>query len=213
MTFEDEKMAKKKSYYFDEFIVMVNHSYRAAEFLQECMRNFDPDTMEEQRKAMHEIEHAEDKIKHTMMGELAKEFVTPIDREDIISLAGALDDVTDKIDDILIRMYMYDIRELQPAAQVFADMIMRCCKTLQAAVTEFPNFHKSTTLGQLLIDVNTMEDEGDAIYIDAMHTLHTSDASALEKFVWSELFECFEDCCDACENVADLIEAVVMKNA
>ena len=206
-------MAQKKNYYFDEFIVMVDHSYQAAEFLQECLRNFDPNAMEEQRKAMHEIEHAEDQIKHDMMAKLAKEFVTPIDREDIIQLADALDTVTDKIDDILIRLYMYDIRELQPAAQAFTDVIMRCCKTLQAAVTEFPNFHKSTTLSQLVIDVNTMEDEGDSIYIDAMHTLHTGDGSALEKFVWSELYECFEDCCDACENVADLIEAVVMKNS
>lgn len=206
-------MAKKRSFYFDEFLAMANYSTEAAEFLQAALANFNPDTLEEARIEMHAIEHAEDVRKHEMMAQLVKEFVTPIDREDIIQLANALDDVTDKIDDILIRLYMYNVREIHPLAHEFGNVILRCCRAMRAAVEELPNFHKSATLKQALIDVNTMEDEGDQLYIASVRELYSQEGNTLEKLVWGELFERLEECCDACENVADLIEMVAMKNA
>lgn len=206
-------MAKKHSPYFDDFITMVNFSVQAAEYLQTVLNDYDPATLAERREAMHEIEHAEDEVKHNMMHRLTKEFVTPIDREDIIQLANELDDVTDKIDDILIRMYMYNIKEMRPAALAFADVILNCCRALQKAMVEFPNFHKSQTLLQSIINVNTMEEDGDAIYIDAVRELYEKAGNAVEVAAWSELFDRLEDCCDSCEHVADLMEIVVMKNS
>ncbi|MGI6004006.1 MAG: DUF47 domain-containing protein [Christensenellales bacterium] len=206
-------MAKKNNPYFDDFITMVEFSCRAAEYLQTVLHNFDPETLQECRETMHELEHAEDEVKHRMLRRLAKEFVTPIDREDIIQLANELDEVTDKIDDILIRMYMYNIKKIHPAALAFADVILRCCKALQAATHEFPNFHKSTVLQKAIVDVNTMEEEGDAIYIDAVRSLYKKGGDPLEIAVWSELFDRLEDCCDACEHVADVMELMMMKNS
>ena len=206
-------MAKKNSSYYDDFITMVNFSCRAAEYLQTVLRDFRPETLPERREAMHEIEHAEDEVKHGMMKRLAKEFVTPIDREDIIELANELDEVTDKIDDVLIRMYMYNIKEVHPAAMAFTDVIVRCCKALQVAMREFPNFHRSTTLQQAIIDVNTMEEEGDAIYMVAMRTLYETPGDPVSIAAWSELYDRLEECCDACEHVADVKEIVVLKNS
>ncbi|HHY52053.1 MAG TPA: DUF47 family protein, partial [Clostridiales bacterium] len=125
-------MAKnlKKNAYFNDFISMMEHSCRAAEYLQQALRNFKPELLAQQRKEMHEIEHAEDDLKHEMLKRLAKEFVTPIDREDILGLANELDNVTDKIEDILIRMYMYNVKEVHPVAIEFADVIADCCKAL-----------------------------------------------------------------------------------
>lgn len=205
-------MAKKNSQYFDDFVTMVNFSCQAAEYLQTVFQAYDPEALAQRRQEMHNIEHAEDEVKHDMMKRLAKEFITPIDREDIIQLAGELDDVTDKIDDILIRLYMYNIKTLRQEAVSFADVILRCCKALQIAMVEFPNFHKSTTLMQAIIDVNTMEEEGDALYIDAVRRLYETSTDPIEIVAWSELFERLEDCCDACEHVADALETVVMKN-
>ncbi len=206
-------MAKKNSPYFDDLITMVNFSVRAAEYLQTVLEDFKSDTLQQRREAMHEIEHAEDEVKHGMMKRLAKEFVTPIDREDIIRLANELDDVTDKIDDILIRMYMYNVTEIRPAAKTFAEVISQCCKALQVAMVEFPNFHKSTTLKQAIIDVNSMEEEGDVIYIDAVRKLYKKGCDPIEVSVWSDLFDRLEDCCDTCEHVAELMELIVMKNS
>ena len=206
-------MAKKNNPYFDDFITMVNFSCRAAEYLQTVLRDFDPATLPVKRETMHEIEHAEDEVKHGMMKRLVKEFVTPIDREDIIEMANELDTVTDKIDDILIRMYIYNVRELRPEALAFSDVIVRCCKALQTAMQEFPNFHKSQDLRQTIIDVNTMEEEGDALYIDSMRDLYEQGGDPIYVAIWGELFDCLEDCCDACEHVADVMEIIVMKNS
>ena len=162
---------------------------------------------------MHKIEHDADQVKHEMMQRLVKEFVPPIDREDIIQLSSVLDDVTDKIDDILIRMYMYHVQRLRPAALDFAEVIASCCDALRRAMVEFPNFQRSTTLLQDLINVNAMEERGDALYIDAVRELYEQEESPIEIVAWSELFDRLEDCCDACEHVADTMEMIAMKNA
>ncbi|MGI6404502.1 MAG: DUF47 domain-containing protein [Oscillospiraceae bacterium] len=203
----------KKNPYFNDFITMVSYSCQAAEYLQQALRQFKPELLAQQRKDMHEIEHAEDKLKHQMLKRLVKEFVTPIDREDIIQLANELDNVTDKIEDILIRMYMYNIKEVHPAAIEFSDVIADCCKALQHAIKEFPNFQKSTVLHQAIVDVNNMEEKGDAIYIDAVRSLYEQGNDPVKILVWSELFDKFEDCCDTCEHVADLMEMIAMKNS
>lgn len=206
-------MAKKNNLYFEDFITMVGFSCQAAELLQSSLKNFKPETSARQREAMHEIEHAEDSIKHTIMERLGKEFVPPIDREDIIQLSNELDDVTDKIEDILIRMDIYNVKEAHPAALDFADVIVRCCKTLQKAMLEFPNFQKSTTLRQAIINVNSMEEEGDRIYINAMRELYRTGGDPIYVSVWSKLFDGFEDCCDACEHVSDVMDIIIMKNS
>ena len=177
-------MAKKNNPYFDDFITMGNFSVQAAEYLLTVLTNFDPDTLADQRKALHDIEHAEDEVRHSLMRRLVKEFVTPIEREDIIRLANELDNVTDQIDDILIRMYMYNIHKVRPEALTFVKVIVRSCKALHTATLEFPNFQKSTTLKQAIIEVNTMEEEGDAIYIDAVRKLYRTESDPLLVSAW-----------------------------
>lgn len=206
-------MAKRDNAYFAEFISMVELSCQAAEYLQNSVRNYNPDDLPAQRKALHKIEHSEDMLKHDIMKRLVREFVPPIDREDIIQLANELDDVTDKIEDVLIRMDMYNVREMRPKALDFVDVIVRCCQSLKVAMVEFPNFHKSSTLKQTIIDVNSMEEEGDEIYINAMRELYRSNGNPIDVAVWSELFDRLEDCCDACEHVSDILEIIIMKNS
>lgn len=206
-------MAKKNNPYFDDFITMTNFSVEAAEYLQLVFNDFKPGNLPEQRKKMHEIEHAADKVRHAMMRRLSKEFVTPVDREDIIQLANALDSVTDRIDDILIRMYMYNIDSMEADAQHFVDVIVRCCKSLHKAMVEFPNFQKSKKLFEAIIEINSTEEDGDAIYIEAVHKLYKSGAAPMVVAVWSDLYDRLEDCCDACEDAADLIEIIAMKNS
>lgn len=206
-------MSKKNSPYFDDFIAMAEFSCQAADYLHKVMTDYRPDTLEQRREEMHQIEHTADAAKHSMMARLNKEFVTPIDREDIIQLANELDNVTDKIDDILIRMYMYNIKTVRPVAIVFTDVIVRCCQALRTAILEFQNFHKSTTLIPAIIEVNTAEEEGDTLYIDAVRDLYQNVSDPIEVTAWSELFDRLEDCCDACEHVADSLEIIALKNS
>ena len=205
-------MVKKNNSYFNDFVKLAGFSCQAAEYLQVSLKDFQPATLTERRKAMHEIEHAADNVRHELTARLAKEFVPPIDREDITNLAWQLDDVVDKIEDVLIRIYMYNIKSIHSHALDFADIIVRCCNAMYRAMTEFSNFQKSTTLKTTIIEVNTLEEEGDALYIDAIHDIYVKNGDPVEIAAWSELFDRLEDCCDACEHVADLMELIAMKN-
>lgn len=206
-------MSRKHNEYFEGFKQLVAHSCEAADYLKATLKNFAPGHIAECMDSLHEIEHSADHKKHELMKKLVKEFVTPIEREDIIRLTDEIDDVTDAIEDVLMRMYMYNILEIRPEALAFADLIVRCCKALRVVVDELPNFNKSTTIYQAIIDVNTLEEEGDELYKNAMRRLYTDESDPIKVIAWSEMFEKFEYCCDACEDVAGVVETVIMKNS
>lgn len=205
-------MAKRKSPYFDDFNRMVACSCKAAEHLKKTLREFSPDTFEEKCELMHQIENEEDDIKHEMMERLVKEFIPPIDREDIIDMSHHLDNVTDKIEEIVMRMHMYNVQTLRTDANTYADIIVKMCDKLKIAVEEFPNFHKSGTLKEKIIEINTIEEEGDRLYMKAVRELFEQEGDPIQIFAWSKIFDLMEDCCDACEHVANVMEMVIMKN-
>lgn len=207
-------MAKNKNYdYFNGFVSMVNNSCQAAELLHSCINGFEAEKLVGMMTEMHEIEHKADLEKHDMMDRLAKEFITPIEREDIVSLARDIDDVTDSIEDVLIRLYMFNIDRLRPEAADFSTVIIRCCETLKKAMEEFCRFKKSDSIRGLIIEINHLEEEGDKIYVEAVRKLYTDCAEPVEILKWRETFDRFEKCCDACEDVADAVESVIMKNS
>ena len=122
---------KKDNNYFEMFVKLTDFSCSAAKQFCEMLGSFDPAKMPEDMKKMHTIEHSADMEKHNMMKLLAKEFITPIEREDIFQLAQELDNVTDSIDDVTMRIYMYNIRSLRPDAIKFAELIQRCTSDVE----------------------------------------------------------------------------------
>ena len=133
-------MAKKTNEYFETFQIMGGFSHSAAKFLQNILENFDPTKIETSIKDLHAIEQKADVVKHEMMARLAAEFVAPIEREDIVLMVNELDNLTDAIEDVLMRIFMYNIRIIRPEALAMADVIVRICEALQVALVEFPNF-------------------------------------------------------------------------
>ena len=98
---------------------------------------------------MHRIEHEADVAKHEMLEKLLKEFITVIDREDILELASVIDDVTDSLEDVLLRMYMYNVTSLREDALQFASIIIQCCKEMKIMMQEFSNFRKSKKIKRI----------------------------------------------------------------
>ena len=161
-------MAKKSdNYYFENFIQCVECGCQAAMMLEENLANFDVNRLSENLDELHKIEHDADKKKHEMMGVLVKAFITPIEREDIILLSQCIDEVTDQIEDVLIRIYINNVHTIRPEALQFTKVIIRCCKVLKEIMEEFANFKKSKTLHGLIIEINALEEEGDRLFIDS----------------------------------------------
>lgn len=204
---------KKEENYFDIFVRLVGYSCKAADLLNEIMHNYDPEELEVKMKEMHDIEHSGDVERHIMMKRLAREFITPIEREDIVAMADAIDNVTDNIEDVLMRMYMFNIRSMREDALKMAKIIVRCCEALRQALAEFHNFRKSQILHGLIIEINRLEEEGDELFTKAVRNLYVSGKDPLEVYGWGRTLHFMEICCDACEDVADVIESVMMKNS
>ncbi len=207
-------MAKKGDrYYFDNFIACVECSQRAAKLLEETLKNYSKDEMAKKREQIHEIEHEADMKKHELMHMLNKAFITPIEREDIVSLAQNLDDITDTIEDVFLRIYICNVDTIKKNAIAMTDLVISACDALKTAMEEFPEFRKSTKLKEDLIRINDLEEEGDNLYIEGMRELHTGNADPIEVIAWRDIYSYLERCMDACEHAADVVETVIMKNS
>ncbi|HBR35471.1 MAG TPA: DUF47 domain-containing protein, partial [Firmicutes bacterium] len=206
-------MAKKKDVnYFDTFVELVQYSCDAAILLNEIANDFHADELEAKMEQMHEIEHAGDEGRHAMMKRLAREFITPIEREDIVSLADAIDNVTDTIEDVLLRIYMFNFTKMHEDVVKMAAIIVQCCEALKEAVAEFANFRKSQTLHKLIIEINRLEEDGDDLFVKATRELFVNEKDPVQIMAWRETLDYLEKCCDACEEVSEVIESVMMKN-
>lgn len=207
-------MAGKKDFnYFEAFIGLSGFSMKSALILNKTLSEFDVNKIETKIQEMHNIEHSADIAKHDLLARLVKEFLPPIEREDIISLSQKIDDVTDAIEDVLICINMYNVQQIRPEILQFTETIVACCKSLDSALVEFQNFKKSKKLHEEIVEINRLEEEGDALYMNGVRNLYKTTKDPVELMVWTEIYRRLEKCCDACEDVADDIETIVMKNS
>lgn len=205
-------MAKGDKFYFENFAATTALSKEAALYLVSCLENYNPENIQQMLQQMHDIENRADVKKHEMREALAKAFVTPVDREDLDMLSHQLDDVTDKIEEILQMFYIYNIKEIEPSAVVFAKNIVRSCELLCTLMEEFENFKKSKKVQKLIVELNDVEEECDRLYLSSMHELTKNPSDVLLTISWRDIFDCLESCADACEHVSECVGSVIMKN-
>ena len=204
--------AKKHFNYFEYFYICTHYARTAAKFLEDVIKNYDPETVAEKLSEMHHIENNADLEKHKMLAILTHEFMTPIEMEDIVALAQALDEVVDTIEDVMQGIYMYNICEIRPEAKEFCDLIVKCTSSLADVMTDFEHFRTSSTLNRNMIMVNEIESEGDSLFLSSMRRLHVESEDTREIMAWTKMFELMESCLDDCEDAVDIIEGILMKN-
>ena len=205
--------SRKGNDYFEMLSELVDYSCSAANLLHDTLLNFAVNEMKNKIGEMHNIEHAADLKKHDMMDKLLKEFITPIERGDIAELAHEIDNVTDAIEDILARIYMFNITSMRREALDFANVIIKNCNELKGLMKEFRNYKKSQEIQKLIVNINGLEEEGDKLYIMSIRNLYTTSKDPIELMTWTDTFKYFERCCDACETAANVVESVIMKNS
>ena len=205
-------MAKGDKFYFENFKECARLSKEAAKYLVECLENYNLDNIEEMIEKMHVFEHSADIKKHEMNETLAKAFVTPVDREDLDMLSQQLDDVADMIEEILQKFYIYNIKEIEPAAIEFARHLIKSCEMLEEIMGEFENFKRSKTMHGLIVACNDVEEDCDKLYLKTMHDLTKNATDALLATSWYKIYDGFEMCIDACEHVSECVGSIIMKN-
>ena len=207
-------MSKKQdSYYFQNFIACADDSCRAAQLLKAAMCSFDAEALPKRLDEIHEVEHAADDKKHELLGTLIKAFITPLEREDILQVSQNLDDMTDQIEDVLIKLYYNRVTGIRPDALELVEVLIRCCEEVRELMREFADFKKSKRIHEHVVRINTLEEEADKLYIACMYRLHDTCTDPLEVIAWREIYSCLEKCMDTCEHVAATVESAVMKNS
>ena len=209
-----DKNKRRKDYdYFQFFIEIAEAANKAADFLSQAFQQFDVQKVPAWVEQMHKIENDADMMKHEMLTNLAHEFITPIEREDIVALAQQLDNVVDAIDDVMQRMYMYNVQDIKSSAIEFANQIVKATRGLLLVAKEFKSFKKSKEIKNHCISVNTVESDGDKMFAGYMRDMYTQQSADLrDVIVWTTVFEGMENCLDAAEDAVDIVESVIMKN-
>lgn len=199
--------------YFSHFCQAGEIAAEMAGKLKEYLSDFRTDRLVDFLNEMHILENRADVIKHEISEQLIHEFMPPIDREDISDLAQRLDDIVDSVEDVIRKIYMFNIQHIEEDALEFASLLFEGCNSFNMLLKEFPNFRKSKELKNHIIEINTIENKGDTLHAESIRRLFTKDFSPSEQIAWTKVFDTFEIALDACEHTADVIESVVSKNS
>jgi uncharacterized protein len=156
-----------------------------------------------------EHEHRGDDLTHSVVDLLNRTFVTPFERDDIYRLAAALDDICDHVDEAADNLSSYGARNVPEKAKGQADVILRSAIKLDEAMQRLDGFKDSS---EQLIALRELEDEGDVLVRDGVAELFRSSEDVIAIIRWKDIHERLEEAVDACENAADVLEAIVVKN-
>ena len=192
-------MSKKQDdIYFDNFIECAGFASKAALMLKDIFRSFDPARMPQWMDQIHDIEHAADKCRHGMTDKLAKAFITPIEREDISALSTNIDTLTDKIEEVCMRVYIHNIQSIRPDAINMLDVVIRGCEEVCKMLEEFADFRHSKKLKEYIIHINSLEEESDRLFIANMRQLHVEPGLDISEIMaWEEIYTYLARCADA----------------
>ena len=145
--------------------------------------------------------------------ELGNSFITPFDREDISVLTKRMDDIVDYMEAAASRMDLFAVEEMRPEAVRLAEITVQAIMELAKILDRLSNFKKDSTVMELALGVDVIEDEGDAVYKNALADLFREDVKTLEIMKWSRILDRMELALNATEHACDIIQGVVMKNA
>ena len=194
--------------FFDLFEEAGANILGAADLLDRMLRNY-PDTKELAREILL-CEQEGDRITHDIIQRLNQTFVTPIDREDILQLASALDDIVDLTEEVADYLGLYKVEAPMEQAQRLAHILMQAARQISEAMPRMRDFKD---ISHFTVEIHRLENEGDRIVRGAIASLFEEGIDPMVVIRWKDIFELLEDAIDATERVAFMLEGIVIKNA
>jgi predicted phosphate transport protein (TIGR00153 family) len=206
-----EKLMPKSEEFFDDFDAQADATVRGAKLLRALLDDFTD--VERKVAAIKEVEHEGDQIAHRAFERLHKQFITPFDRAEIHRLLGRIDDVLDLTDATAERLLLYEVGPVPQAARDLAQVLVPCCEKMQEAVRLMRTIKNPAQILTACRDIKTLESAADALGRAAIAALFKSGADALSIMKWKEIYDLMETATDRCEDVANVIEGVVLEHA
>ena len=203
------RLIPRDTKFFAIFAEMVSNLAEGARLLKQTLDDFQD--VENRVQKLKDIEHRGDDMTHNVLTKLNQTFITPLDREDIYRLASSLDDVLDFVYAAGVRLIMYKITSAPPAASQLAEIIVKQTDQLMNAVTQLEKKHDHV-LGHC-VEINRLENEADLIGRSAVVDLFDQEKDPITLIKLKEVYEFFEATIDSCEDVADVLQNVAVKNS
>jgi uncharacterized protein len=199
--------APKEREFFDLFEEAGANIVRASELLERMLEHW-PDNAELAREVL-ECEHEGDRITHDIIQHLNQSFVTPIDREDILALASALDDIVDYIEEVADFLGLYRIEAPMDKAIEMSHLLRQAARAIAGAM---PRLRTFKDIHHFTVEVNRLENDGDRILREALAALFETGIDPMLVIRWKDIFERLEDALDSTERTANILEGIVIKN-
>lgn len=200
---------KKEDVFYRLFIEYAAKIVKAGEAFQDLVRNYE--NVEDKVSKIKVLETECDMEAHKILKALNGSFVTPFDREDIYDVTKQMDDIVDSIEEVSNRFIVFDVQALKPETLTMADLVLQSIRELEVLFKHLSEMKKNQIVREQIIEVNRLENEGDLIYRKALTKLFREEKDPIELIKWKHLFEQLEASLDSCENVANIMEGVVMK--
>ncbi|MBA2258055.1 MAG: DUF47 domain-containing protein [Acidobacteria bacterium] len=202
------RLIPKEERFFDDFVGMAEQIRVGAGLLQEMVAPDQP--IWDKADEIKEVEHKCDFLTHSVIQRLHKTFVTPLDREDIHALARSLDDVIDAIDDSAAVLRLYKIDHVRQEARDQVRVIVACTDQLVSAMKALG---KKMEISGCAVEINRLENEADRIHQAALRRLFEEERDPIAIIKWKEILDFLELATDRCEDIANVLEGVVIKHA
>jgi predicted phosphate transport protein (TIGR00153 family) len=201
----------KDAVFFEAF---GNHAGKSVAASQVLVRMLDDlGSARSHADKIKELEHEGDKITHDCMTALHQTWITPIDREEIHALITRLDDVLDSIEAAGERFAIFEITEATPEARELCTVLVQSCEAMQRAVSSLSNLKAPQKLLELCIEINKHENEADGAYRRGIARLYSGAMEPLAVMKWRDIYDFLENATDLCEDVANIIEGIVLEHA
>jgi len=194
--------------FFEMFGEAARNVHQGAKAFQCILEDFQGSP--EQWRAIEEYEHEGDKITHRIFQTLHQSRLSPVDREDIHKLAATLDDILDLIEGSAARLVMYKVAKPTPAALRLTGILVRCTEQVVLGLAALPDVDH---IQPPCIEINRLENEADEVSREAIADLFTGDAKPIDVIKWKEIYETLETATDRAEDVANLLEEIVLKRS
>lgn len=204
---------KDRKVFFPLFEQAANNVVAIATVLVETVNSNNPATREELYKQIDKLENVGDELTHQIYIELGKNFITPFDREDIHSLATAIDDVADNIQGAANRMNLYSIDDFTVPIKKLADLILQASIDMEKAVRELKDLKNVRNIADSCIRINSVENQADYVFDRAVADLFLYEKDAIKLIKYKEILATLENATDMCEDAANVMETILVKNA
>lgn len=203
---------KKSNYYFDSFPVLAHYSVECGEMILKFLQEFDVKRLEEVKNSVHKFEHQADNLKHEVTAKLLKEFMTPVDREDIYELLRLIDEVTDAIEEISLRLYLYNVQEVPDNFIELTEVTVECMKETENCLGHMYDYLNESVFSPLVDRVVKLEEKSDEIYIESVHNLYAKEKDLRRLYVHEILYSLMETVSDKCREVCRFVQNIALKN-